>query len=30
MALALAYLLTKKYDRSLLQMLRIGTAPRAR
>jgi hypothetical protein len=30
MALALAYLLTKKYDRSLLQMLRIGTAHRAR
>jgi hypothetical protein len=30
MALALAYLLTKEYRRSLLQMLRLGTAPRAR
>jgi hypothetical protein len=30
MALALAYLLTKEYRRSPLQMLRLGTAPRAR
>jgi hypothetical protein len=30
MAVALAYLLTKEYDRTFLQMLRLVTAPRPR